>query len=638
MVQHTKTLYPYFPHETFRKGQKEMFEFIKENLEKGIISFVHAPTGIGKTASALGAAMKFAEENHLKVFFLTNRHEHHRIVFKTVRKINEKYNKNFKAINILNKKSLCNQKIEKINMEDFHDYCKTLRKDHLCYFYENTIRNGSLTSQARIALAKYKDAIITESEKIKENLSDFCPYEMILELLKDSNVIIADYYYLFHPSISNTFLGKLNLKLEDIVVIVDEAHNLPDRIRRMNDIKLSSYILKRAIKESREHYPEIAKILLNIGMNIEALLLNKIKKEDSQAYLTKEEIMSIIEKEISYQSLLDFLYDIAEKVYRNNNRSYANSIRKFLEFWEDEMESIVRIGEINKNDNISWNIRIIDMDVSSKIYDIISQVKGAIFMSATLYPLNMYQDITGLKHISKALELTSPFPIENQKVYIIKGVTTKYEYRDENTFKIYGEIISIIANNFKNNIIFFFPSYETRDHILPYLSFEPRKIILMEKKDITKSEKDKILETMRKNNDVVLLAISGANFYEGVDFKEKTAEIVGIIGIPFEKPDLYAKSIISYYEKMYGKGKEYGYIIPTINKVIQSAGRIIRSEKEKGIIFFIDNRYTYPAYLSYIKTRYNNIAVIHHSELIREIIMLNNFLNKSINEEIKPSD
>jgi len=639
--QDSKVDYSYFPHKAFRKGQEEMFNFIKSNLRSGIISFIHAPTGIGKTASALGAALKFAEENNLKVFFLTNRHEHHRIVFKTVRKINEKYNKNFKAINILNKKLLCNQKIENVDIGDFHDYCKTLRKDHLCFFYENTIRNGTLTNQAKISISKYKESPITEAEKIKEHFSEFCPYEMILELIKESDVIIADYYYLFHPTISNSFLGKINTKLKDVIVVVDEAHNLPERIRRMNDMKISSYTLKRAIKESKDYYPEIAEILLNIGINIETYLLNKMKRGDSQTYLTKEDLISIIEKEISYQSLLDLLYDIAERVYHNNNRSYANSIRKFLEFWEDERESIVRIGELTRKDNnekIFWNLRIADVDVSSKIYDVISQVQGAIFMSATLYPLNMHQDITGLKHISKTLELSSPFPIENHRAYIIRGVTTKYEYRDENTFKLYGEIISIIANNFKNNIIFFFPSYETRDSIIPYASFNREKLVLMENKDITKSEKDKILETMKEKDNVVLLAISGANFYEGVDFKEKMAEVVGIVGIPFEKPDLYTKSIITYYEKKYGKGKEYGYVIPTLNKVIQSAGRIIRSEKEKGVIFFIDDRYMYPAYIYHIRKRYNNLTVLHHSELIRETIILNNFLNESIKEEIKSSD
>lgn len=622
---------PYFPYDSFRPGQERMFDFIYNNLISGMPSFVHAPTGIGKTASSLGAVLRYAKDHNLKVMFLSNRHEHHEIVFDTLKRINKKYNESFKVTNILNKKLLCNQNFDDFLSGDFHDYCRNLRKQKMCYFYENTYKNGSFTTNAKLFISNnLRDAI--KAEHLKSKITEFCPYEIILEYIRCSDVVLADYYYLFNPLINQSFFGKTGMEMEDFVVIVDEAHNLPERIRKINDLKLSSYALRNAIKEVARYYPDLEKPLKDIALDIEAYVYKHLRKDSSEEYISKEDLVSLIDTHISYHSLIDILYDVAEKVHLKNRRSFANSFAKFLDMWESEGKSIYRIisKEVRNND-LFWTIRLFDLDVASKIRSVISSLSGSIFMSATLTPIKMYMTIMGLEDKSKSIILPSPFPKDNHIFYIVRGVTSKYEKRTREMVKLYSDIISIIINNISFNTIVFFPSYELMEEILSQMNIQ-RKTILLESRELKKRDKEKMLYIMKERNNVVLFAVIGGNFYEGVDFRGDMAKVVVVVGIPFEKPDLYARALINYYDVIYGKGKEYGYVIPTLNKVIQSIGRIFRSERDKGVVFLLDERYLFPSYNVVISSKYPNTSIISHEELIREVINANNFLKYSINE------
>ncbi len=622
---------PYFPYDFFRPGQEKMFDFIYDNLKNSRPSFIHAPTGIGKTASSLGAVLRYARENDLKVMFLSNRHEHHEIVFDTLKRINKKYNESFKATNILNKKLLCNQNFDDSLSGDFHDYCRNLKKQKMCYFYENTYKNGSFTTNAKLFISNNLGDIM-KAEHLKLKITEFCPYEIVLEYLKYSDVVLADYYYLFNPLINQSFFGKTGMKMKDFVVIVDEAHNLPERIRKINDLKLSSYMFKNAIKEVIEHHPDLEKSLKNIALDIEAYVHNHIRKETSEEYISKKDLISLIDAHISYHSLIDILYDVAEKLHLKNRRSFANSFAKFLDMWESDGRSIYRVvSKEFRNNSMIWTIRLFDLDVASKIVSVISSLSGSVFMSATLTPINMYMTIMGLKDTSRSIILPSPFPKDNHLFYIVRGVTSKYEKRTREMIKLYSDIISIIVNNMSFNTIVFFPSYDLMEEILSQTSIR-EKIVLLESRELTKKDKERMLSVMKEKNNVVLFAVIGGNFYEGVDFKGDMAKVVVVVGIPFEKPDLYTRSLINYYDMMYGKGKEYGYVVPTLNKVIQSIGRIFRSEKDKGVVFLLDERYIFPSYNVVISSKYPNTSIISHEELIREVINANNFLKYSINE------
>lgn len=591
-----------FPFEIIRSGQKNMMEFILENLNQGVISFIHAPTGIGKTVASLVPTLVYSLSNDYKIFFLSNRHEHHRSVFDTVQKINRKSGFNITTINLINKRFLCNYDIDKITVNDFYDFCKKMRQKKSCIFYNNTIINNKLSHRARI----YIENLLNSDYKfnvwnIKQEVKDFCPYEIFLEIAKKSNVIILDYYYMFNPGIASALLGKLNIDRENIILVIDEAHNLPERIRRMNSLKLSGYVFSRAVNEVYEYDEYLAKDLRDMLLNITMKIKNLIKKP-GESYVDANFLSDVIEKYYGYDALVDALYEVAEKVYLQKRTSYANAMKRFLEWWKFNTEHIKRIATLKEKDK--WELQVFDVDVAHKASEVLRNVAGSVLMSATLLPINMYKEILGVNDISRSLILSSPFPKTNAYVRAVLGLTTKYEYRNEEMFKRYARFLEKIAKATSHNILVFYPSYEIMEMILAFISVRGKKM-LVERKDITSYEKEDYLFMLKEYKNVMLHAVVGANFYEGVDFKGDMVNVVIVIGLPFERPDLYNQAIIDYYDKMFGKGKEYGYIIPSINKTLQSAGRCIRGENEKGVILFVDDRYRYYNYISLIKQHYD---------------------------------
>ena len=219
-------------------------------------------------------------------------------------------------------------------------------------------------------------------------------------------------------------------------------------------------------------------------------------------------------------------------------------------------------------------------------------------MSGTLIPVEMYKDLWGIDR-ANLLEYKSPFPRENQLNLIVKGITTKFTQRTEEMYNKIALISSNIINEIKGNSIIFFPSYKFRDEIYPL--FEPlsRKTIFQENKKSNKNERDELLDKFRnyKDSGAVLLAVSQGSFGEGIDLIGDFLKAVIIVGIPLSPPDLETKALIDYYEKKYKKGWDYAYIYPAIILSIQNYGRCIRSETDKGIIAFLDERYSWNNYL-----------------------------------------
>src|SRR3989338_11115010 len=244
----------YFPHENAREHQDalvmEAYSAIKERKSM----LVHAPTGIGKTASVLAPALSVAMKKGLTVFFLTSRHTQHKIAIDTLKEIKKKHGIDILVADIIGKKWMCLQAgAEIMHSNDFTDYCKRLRDENKCEFYSNALKKSrSATVKAEKVLSELKilgpmhvEELIADCDKEK-----LCPYEMAALIGKGAKVIIADYYYIFSPSIRDSLFSRINKELEKCIIIIDEGHNLPARIRDLLTMKLSNLMVERAMKEA----------------------------------------------------------------------------------------------------------------------------------------------------------------------------------------------------------------------------------------------------------------------------------------------------------------------------------------------------------------------------------------------------
>jgi len=268
------------------------------------------------------------------------------------------------------------------------------------------------------------------------------------------------------------------------------------------------------------------------------------------------------------------------------------SISDFLDAWTTE-EKCLRILSIN--DNPTLFLKLLDPSVLSE--PVFRRAHASIMMSGTLYPVEMYADVLGATRVNgreiALREYKSPFPRENRLIAVTKGLTTRYTKRGEAMYRRIGEKIEGVAENVRGGIAVFFPSYALLKAILVYLSPHIRRRVMVERREMGKMERNRLYERLRDDEAGILFAVQGGSFSEGMDYESNTLKAIIIVGLPLSPPTLEVKATQGYYAGKYGaeKGRLYGYLYPAITKVLQAAGRGIRSEHDRCIIILMDYRF-----------------------------------------------
>ncbi len=588
----------FFPFSKIRQTQDELIKKVDETLEKKQNFIVHAPTGLGKTVAMLSPALKHATKKDLTIFFLTSRHTQHLIAIETLKAIKEKYDLDIITTDIVGKKWMCAVPgVENLYSNEFADYCKAVREEDKCEFYLNTRKKGRLTPNAKKVLKELKQISPTHSEKLIKICAQekLCPYELATALAKDSLVVITDYYYIFNPQIRDLFFKKTGKELEKSIIIVDEGHNLPFRLRDLMTQRLSTFMLDRAIREAKKFgYEETKSNLEKIKSLIEELAHGL---ENSEKLTKKQDFINEIEEFSEYNQLIaDFAF-VADDIRETEKQSYIGSISKFLDAWLGQDSGFVRIISKKqlKKPFITLSYRCLDPSLISK--QVVDNAYSTIVMSGTLTPITMYNDILGFEH-AEMQEYKSPFPEQNKLTLIIPETTTKYTERNAAQYKRIAEISSDLANTIPGNTIIYFPSYEIRDKVDKTFTRLCKKTTFLEISNMSKREKREFLDKFKKysKQGAVMLAVVSGSFGEGIDLPGDFLKAAVVAGLPLQVPDLETKALIDYYDEKFGKGWDYGYVFPAMNKAMQNAGRVIRSETDRGAIIFLDERYSWQHY------------------------------------------
>jgi len=588
----------YFPYSKVRDTQSNMISDVYDAIKGKKHIIMHAPTGIGKTIAVLAPALSLAMKQNLTIFFLTSRQTQHKIVIDTLKQIKQKFNIEFECADIIGKKWMCLQNgVEAMASGSFHEYCKSLRDENKCEFYSNTRKqNMEPTFAAKHAIEELKIAgpchvqeFIGQGKKRR-----MCPYELAALAANNAKAIIADYYYIFNQGIRHSFLLKIKKELENIILVVDEAHNLPARIRDLLTQKTSSLIIDSAKKEAKRNgYGETIE---NLEI-VENAVFELGKGIEIEGIVSKNSLVDEISRKKDYNNILAELAFIGEDIRDKQKKSFVLSIANFLSAWLGPDIGFGRIltKTIDKKLKIDLNYRCLDPSIAAR--DIIEKSYSTVLMSGTLTPTSMYKDILGFSDNAVEKEYKSPFPKKNRLNLIIPKTTTKFAERNNRQFSEIARICNDIVDSVNGNIAIFFPSYELMLSINEYFRRDCNKPIFIEKQNMTKEEKEELLLNFKsyKEKGDVLLGISTGSFGEGIDMPGVLKAVV-IVGLPLQKPDIEARLLIEYYDDKFGRGMEYGYILPAITKCLQNAGRCIRSETDKGAIIFLDERYAWRNY------------------------------------------
>ncbi|RME78557.1 ATP-dependent DNA helicase [Candidatus Woesearchaeota archaeon] len=608
----------YFPFETVRPYQKEFITKVTDAVENKRHLLVHAPTGLGKTAAALAPALEYAIKHEKTIFFLTSRHTQHAIAIDTLRAIKEKHNIPVHVVDLIGKKGMCLQSgVQSLRSADFFEYCKKLREDNACSYYSNTRSGQGLTTQAKAAQTKFKHLSplhIEEFNTVCES-EQLCPYEMASALSEGARVIIADYYYIYNERIRNQFFSKIGIGLSDVIVIVDEAHNLPERLRNL----LSDSLAQTTVERARKEIDNIGAEKIRKEMDALAEFFEEIDsglKLGDERMLRQEDLTDVFGGETKVEDFIALCDIFGDEVLNTEKTSAIKSVGNFLSSWLGPEEGFIRFcakREGSQKALVSLMYRCMDPQILSR--DVNDTAHSVILMSGTLQPTQMYRDILGFETDTDMLTFDSPFPQENRLNMIVPVTTTKYQRRSKEEFERIARVCAQISEKIPGNVAIFFPSYYLRDQVYDLFSQLCNKTCFCEKPGMNKEEKSTFLNRFKSfsSTGAVLLGAISGSFGEGVDLPGELLQGVIVVGLPLSTPTLETKRLIDYYDVKFGKGWDYGYVMPAFQKTIQGAGRCIRTEKDKGVIIFLDERYAQPNY-------YKNFPADWKIKITREYI------------------
>ncbi len=561
-------------HETPRKYQKELIEDISKALETGSHLVAHAPTGIGKTDAITSVTVPFSLETGKLIVYLSPKISQHENVVRSIKGIMEKYDVRIKTVELVGRQYMCIHPLaSRLSGEDFYEVCKKLREREECPFYVNYY-SGEWGWEGLVVTHRYA-LTLGESREI-------CPYEWASGLLKDAQFVIGDFYHIFSPRTGQVILSRLDRELEDTVIVVDEAHNLPDRIRKVLSFSLRDTFVERAIEEAASVDESVEEILRDLLSFIRELPEGTVEVDLFDSLFNPEEVGEHLEE-------LGKLYLDAS----GKTKSYLLRVGRVLKYWKEGDTGFFRY--VYRNKGVSVVKRALDPSYVTE--EIAEKVHSLILVSGTLTPPEMYMELLGMERERTMLrEYPSPFPRENRLIVVDTEVTTRFSQRRPSMFRKIGERVSRVIEATPGNTAVFFPSYDVMRAVEPYVQTD-RPVLIQEERMGPKETLD-LVRKFKEMRDVgaVLMGVAGGSLSEGVDYPGKDLLTVIVVGIPLSDMTPETEALISYYEEKTGRGWMYGYIYPAITRTLQAAGRCIRSETDVGAIVLMDERYTWSNY------------------------------------------
>ncbi|MGD0406893.1 MAG: ATP-dependent DNA helicase [Candidatus Bathyarchaeia archaeon] len=605
MIKLPSEVTEYFPYNSVRPHQDEFVNTVFNAVHERRSVLIEGSNGLGKTISALSACLPVAVEKNLKILYVARTHRQHDRVIEELRAI---YNKHHVAgVSIRGRNEMCLNVFAArgaFDSKSLMEVCELLKAKSRCPYYINVDERtyDYLQLQQQVAARPYMASEILRICKKKE----ICPYELVKSALSDAKVVALSYLYVFDPVIRTAFLKNLESELQKIILIVDEAHNLPETAIDISSSTLSLFVMKQAeLEANRFGYKDIENFAQFFRAEVEKLT-DQVYREE---IISPDRIIEIIQKQGNVSNPREFfehLHEVGSAIKKRllaegkNPRSYVHAMGDFLLKWLETLgdNSYINVASryLNKEKNKTAKLEIVALDPSKITEPVFSSTYANVIMSGTLQPLEAYARITKLPQSTVKCIVPSPFPKEHVFSAVSLGVTTSMEKRTPAMYQTIIQRINEVVKNTPTNTGVFAASFEVLNALVSEgLENVLEKPLFHERRGMTSKANEKMVSDFKAcgdRNGAVFLGVQGGRTSEGVDFPGNQMNSVIVVGVPYAEPTPRVKAQIDYYEKCFpGLGREYGYVLPAMKRASQAAGRPIRTLDDQGAIVFLDYRF-----------------------------------------------
>ena len=452
-----------------------------------------------------------------------------------------------------------------------------------------------------------RETVLRYAEKYR-----VCPFEFCLDISSWTDGIICDYNYVFDPNVrlKRYFADGAS---GDYLFLVDEAHNLVSRAREM----YSASVYK-------EDFQEVKRIIKGKSPRLERQLdrCNKLllsMKRECGDWQLLEDVTGLAAGIMTAFSYMEtFMEEFPEFPDRETVLDFYFCLRDFLNVYE-ELDGHYRIYEENREDG-SFLVRLFCVDPSRLLSRCMDQGASTILFSATLLPVRYYKTLLSGNQEDYAVYVNSPFPEENRLLMVAEDVSSRYTRRSPSEYRKVADYIRIVTQSRPGNYMVFFPSYQYMGEIEEILEEEPLKAdLLVQGQGMGEAEKAEFLEEFEKERSHSLAAfcVMGGVFSEGIDLKEE--RLIGVIVVGTGLPMACAEQEVlkGYFDETEEKGFDFSYQYPGMNKVLQAAGRVIRTPGDRGVILLLDDRFLRRDHLELFPREWEHFQVVNRGNAAR---------------------
>ena len=569
----------------YRKGQRDVAVAVYRTIQRKKKLFIQAPTGVGKTISTIFPAVKAVGEGlGEKIFYLTA---------KTITR------------------TVAEQAFQTLRQQGLRMKVITLTAREKICFCEEAACNPEVCPYADGHFDRVNDAVfelITECDEISRRVIEqqaqkhrVCPFELALDTATWVDSVICDYNYVFDPTahLKRFFSESAG---GEYIFLIDEAHNLVERGREMYSAALykEDFLeLKRNIKLSE---PRLARKLDEVNKMFLAL------KRECETYRVLDSVSHIALKLMNLLTVMeDYLEEQNDDEKREQVLDLYFQVRSFVNVHDILDDNYVIYSELEENGR--FKVKLFCVNPAENLQTYLDYGIGTVFFSATLLPIHYYRKLLSVEKDDYAIYAETSFPDENRLLLKGNDVSTRYTMRGEVMYRRIARYIAEAAVGRKGNYMAFFPSYRMMEDVYDIFLEQADGIeSVMQMQSMSETQREEFLEQFEyeREKSFVGFCVMGGVFSEGIDLTEDRLIGAVIVGTGLPQVCNDREIIKNYFDAEDGRGFEYAYLYPGMNKVLQSAGRVIRTEKDRGMILLLDERFSRRQYREIFPREWQN--------------------------------